>query len=484
MEREQWHIFYLKVVSLITIVTFLIVTGFLAVTFGNYYAIYETQYAVKLEIQEIQRSYMSQYIYICYLGCLYACDLITCLAILYNLNYIILFSVFHHLSMLLVKIFSGFQLPIPGEHTLAVLGLFVLLHTVIIIALSLLYRKLDSITELREILNSELRLKEQENKRLKDRDQLNDRLLNEYQQKYLTGSSKRSSTGRRDSSRTVELEPVDIEQDFDTIKRNLKGSQPTRGSGGMQQQQSFDSHGSVNKRNVSYASHQDRNISYASHQDRNISFNSHPSVVQHEYDSDGYLQANTMLVGSRRADQLGATSQLIQSVLNDKQNAPNKYCRSYSVGDESTDLYFEPDCVDDYCENDYDYLKCSIDKAYADEYLNGNRPTNLQLVKPGILKKGDRASPSDRLSKPSDKQQQPLPNRPQIDKSVQTNQSNSSNEVFYTATDQDLCEAAAISANASGVKESYHQQSGQTKSRKVEYSTLKYDHRILYETSV
>lgn len=497
MEREQWHIFHLKVVSLITIVTFLIVTGFLAVTFGQYYAIYETQYAVKLEIHEIQRSYMSQYIYICYLGCLYACDLIACLAILYNLNYIILFSVFHHLTMLLVKIFSGFQLPIPGDHTLAVLGLFVLLHTVIILTLSLLYRKLDSITERRELLNGELRMKEQESKRLKDRDQLNDRLLSEYQQKYLTSPSKRSSheTARRDSSRTVELEPVDIEQDFDTIKRNLKGSQPTRGSGGGMQQQSFDSHGSANQRNVSYASHNDRNIN---------SFNSHRNAGQrtlqeHDYDSDGYLQANTM-PGSRRANELGASSQLIppvQRALNErdedsivdhlnKQNVITKYCRSYSVGDESTDLYFEPDCADDYVENDYDYLKCSIDKAYADEYLNGNRPANLHLVKPGILKKSDR-SPSDRSTgKSTDKQQQPLPspNRQLIDKSVQTNQSNSSNEAFHTATDQDLCEAAAISANASGVKESYHQQSGQTKSRKVEYSTLKYDHRILYETSV
>lgn len=481
MEREQWHIFYLKVVSLITIASFLIVTGFLAVTFGNYYAIYETQYAVKLEIQEIQRSYMSQYIYICYLGCLFACDLIACLAILYNLNYIILFSVFHHLTLLLVKVYSGFELDmvIPGEHSFAVLGLFVLLHTIIIVALSCLYKKLDSITELRAILSSELEGKEQERKRLKERDQLNDRLLNEYQQKYLVGSGKRRSShetpSRRDSSRTVELEPVDIEQDFDTIKQNLKSNQPNRNSsGGMQQ--SFDSH--QNGRNVSYASHNVRN-----------SFNSYRKAGQRiEYDSDGYLQANTIPVSSRRADELGATSQLIKSALNErdedlildhlnKQNAFTKYCRSYSVGDESTDIYFEPDCCDDYIENDYDYLKNDIDQEYADDYLNRNRPANL----PSILKKSHLAT---------NKQKQPLPDprqqinkRDKLDKSVQTNQSNSSNEVFYTATDQDLAESA-ISANASAIKESVHQQSGQTKSRKVEYSTLKYKTKILYETSV
>lgn len=475
MEREQWHIFYLKVTSLIAIFTFLIVTLYLAIVFGNYYAIYETQYSVKLELHEIQRTYLSQYIYICYLGCLITCDLIACLAILFNLNYIILFDIFHHLTLLLVKLYSGFELDMPGEHSLGVLGLFVVLHTTIIISLSLLYKKLDSVSLMREILREQLKMNanEDEQRRLSDRDQLNTKLMNEYQQKYLTASKR--------SEGTVELEPVDIEQDFDTIKQNLK----------IQRQQRNDN---VKQNNLKNSSNQKSNQIYQKNYNPNYSqdYSENKNKLKFQakkdqtiYDSDGYLKVNTMVNQLKTAnDEVKKINQsanqnrenLILDKLN-KQNQIERNCRTYSVDDESTDLYFEPDAcdeyIDDYMENVYDYLKCDIDKSYADEYLKRSKNLIESTNKEPIYR-----SPN-QLNQLSGKQL--------IDKCVQTNHSNSSNEtgeVFYTANENDFCfPVSTISTGTSGLKES-HRKLNEAKSRKIEYSTLKYDHKILYETSV
>lgn len=472
MEREVWHIFYLKITSLIAIVTFLIVTSYLAITFGNYYAIYETPYSVKLELHEVHRQYWSQYIYICYLGSLLACDLIACLAILYNLNYIILFDIFHHLTLLLVKVYSGFELNIPGEHSEGVLVLYAVLHIVIIVTLGLLYKKLDSIMVLRQILTKEFNEKEQEKRRLSRRDKLNDRLLDEYQRKFVTGSSARPddqrTSSRRESTRTVELEPVDIEQDFDTIKQKLKNQQQFRNNQNKQYNQST-GHRSANKQPNTNGKNR----------------------LQEDYDSDGYLKVKAINSANRTngysqpveliKNQLTNSEDRILDSLNAKNEVLKYSTKSYSFDDESDDVYLEPD--DAYVDNDYDYLKCNIDEDYYAELQPRNPPINSQIVQPTDARKQldyprlDQASVKNRFFKTD-----PNNTRKSADKSVQTNQSNSSNEtdVFYTAKDT---VDSNFNTNTAAIKES-NQQYNNSKSRKVEYSTLKYDHKVFYESSV
>lgn len=464
MERENWKIFHLKCLSLISTVSFLIVTLYLGVTFGNYYAFYQSQYAVKLEVYEIQRQYWSQYIYIFYLGTLVTCDLIALLAILYNLNYILLFDVFHHLSMLVIKVFCGIQLQIPGEHSLAVLALLCILHTVIIISTSLLYRKLDSVLGLKEILQKEHEAKQQlEKRRLKDRSHLNDKLLQEYEHKFLTNSSKRSGDykglDRRESNRSTQLEPLDIE------------SNPLGAIESVQPPVRYNNLKTI-------PNNQLNNPNLRSKQLPKL-----PPNNQIDYDSDGYLKISTVnsRKQSRREENM---NNLIKAHLKDNEEDKildqlnrnsnfNRYARSYSVDDEE-DIYFEPDACEDYGENHYDYLKCKIDDEYYDESYSRIIPKNPVVQSKKLVNSGDQTN-SQPISSIRSKQ---------IDKSVQTHQSNSSNEtdVFYTADEHNFLNSN-FKTSAAAIKETKGTKPNEP-TRKVEYSTLKYDHKIFYESSV